>query len=71
MKTLNGQENMCYVKTGNNPDIQWIIALWRQLLIPTIQYLHMILGHSGAMRMCLMIQTRYYHPTLRKEIDDF
>ena len=31
----------------------------------------MILGHPGATRMRLMIQTRYYHPMFKKEIDDF
>ena len=31
----------------------------------------MILGHPGATRMRLTIQTRYYNPILRKEIDDF
>ena len=31
----------------------------------------MILRHPGETRMHLTIQTRYYHPRLRKEIDDF
>ena len=71
MKKLNGHEVMCYVKMGNNTDTQWRIVLPRQLLIPTIQNFHMILGYPGATRMCLMMQTRYYHPTLRKRIEDF
>ena len=62
---------LCYVKTYDNAETQWQIALPRQLVIPTIQYFHTILGHPGATRMHLTIQTRYYHPMLRKEIDDF
>ena len=71
MKTLNGQEVLCYVKMYNDPETQWQIALPRQLLTLTIQYFHMILGHPRSTRMRLTIQTRYYHPMLRKEIDDF
>ena len=71
MKTLNGSKVLCYVKTYDNPETQWRIALPRNLIIPTIQYFHTILGHPGATRMGLTIQTRYYHPMLRKEIDDF
>ena len=71
IKTLNRHKVLCYVKMYDNPETQWQIALPRKLVIPTIQYLHMILGHSGATRMRLTIQTRYYHPILRKEIDDF
>ena len=70
-KTLNRHDMLCYVKTYDDPDTQWRIALPNQLVIPTIQYFHMILGHPGATRMRLTIQTRYYHPKLRKEIDDF
>ena len=55
----------------NNPATQWWIVLPRHLSIPTIQYFHMILGHPGMTMMRLTIQTRYYHPMLRKEIDDF
>ena len=71
IKTLNGHKLFCYMKTGYGPDKQWRIALLRQLSIPTIQYFHTILGNPGAMSMRLMMQTRYYHPMLRKEIDDF
>ena len=70
-KTLNGHKVLCYVKTHDNAETQWQIALLRQLVIPTIQYFHTILGHQGVTRMHLIIQTRYYHPMLRKEIDDF
>ena len=38
MKTLNGHKVLCYVKTYDNPETQWLIALLRQLVIPTIQY---------------------------------
>ena len=71
IRKLNGHKVLCYVKTYDNPETQWQIALPRQLVIPTIQYFHMILGHPGATSMRLTIQTRYYHPMLRKEIDDF
>ena len=71
IKTLNRHKVLCYVKMYDNPERQWPIALPRQLVIPTIQYFHMILGHPGVTRMRLTIQTRYYQPMLRKEIDDF
>ena len=71
MKTLNRHKVLCYVKTHDNAETQWRIELTKQLVIPTIQYFHTILGHPGATRMRLTIQTRYYHPILRKEIDDF
>ena len=57
-------------KNGDEPDTQWRIALLRQLLIPNMQYFHKILGHPGEIRMNLTMQTIYYHPTLRKEIED-
>ena len=66
MKTLSRHEILCYVKTYDKPETQWQIALPRKLVIPTIQYFHTILGHPGATRMCLTIQTIYYHPMLRK-----
>ena len=62
---------LCYVKTGYNPDAKWKISFPQQLLLPLIQYFNTILGHPGATRMFLKMQTRYYHPTLRKEIEDF
>ena len=65
-KTLNGHDVLCYVKTYGDPETQWQIALPNQLVIPTIQYFHMILRHPGATRMLLTIQTRYYHCMLRK-----
>ena len=71
MKTLIGHKVLCYVKTYDNPETQSQIALLRQLLIPTIQYFHTVLKHPGATRMCMEIPARYYHPMLRKEIDDF
>ena len=71
MKTLNGHEVLCYVKKYDSPETQWQIAFPRQLVIPAIQYFHTILGHPGATRIHLTIQTRYYHPLLIKEIDYF
>ena len=71
IKTLNRDKVLCYVKTYDNPETQWQIALPKQLVIPTIQYFHMILKHPGKPRMHLTIQKRYYHPRLRKEINDF
>ena len=71
MKRLNRHKVLRYVKTYDSSETQWKIAFPRQLVIPTIQYFHTILGHPGATRMSLTIQTRYYHPMLRKEIDDF
>ena len=71
IKTLNGHDVLCYLKTYDNPETQRQIALPKQLVTPTIQYFHMILGHPGATRMRLTIQMRYYHPMLRKEMDDF
>ena len=68
IKTFNVYKVLCYINTGNDPDMQWRIALPRQLLIPTIQYFHTILGHPVAKRMHLTMKKRYYHPMLRKEI---
>ena len=36
IKTINGHKVLCYVKTYDNPETQWRIALPRQLVIPTI-----------------------------------
>ena len=66
IKTLNGHYVLCYVKMYDNPATQWQIALPNQIVIPTIQYFHTILRHPGGTRMRLTIQTRYYHPMLRK-----
>ena len=66
MKTLKGNKVLCYVKTYNNPETKWKIALPRQQLTPTIQYFHMICGNPVETRMHLTIKTRYYHPMLKK-----
>ena len=36
-KTLNGHKVLCYVKTYDDPKMQWGIALPNQLVIPAIQ----------------------------------
>ena len=56
-RTLKGHDVLCCVKRYDNAETQWRIALPRQLLIQTIQYFHTILGHPGATRMSLTIQT--------------
>ena len=71
MKNLNGYDILCYVKNGSDPEMQWRITLPQQMLLSVVQYFHTVLGHPGTSRMRLTLQARYYHPLLRKIIDDF
>jgi len=62
---------ICHVKPGDNADTQWKIALATEMLQPTIDWYHNILGHPGSKRLRLALECRYYHMELRKHIDRY
>ena len=51
--------------------MQWRIALAQTSLLPMIHWFHVVLGHTGSKRLCLTLQTWYYHPQLCGLIDRF
>jgi len=69
-KTLDDVDGIiCYVKPHNDRHMQWKVALARSILKPTIQWFHHVLNHPGSKRLRMTMQTRYYHPELRRYID--
>ena len=60
-----------HVKAGADPNMDWKIVLPQDILIPVIRWFHQVLGHPGNNRLRDAIQARFYHPHLRKFIDDF
>jgi aryl carrier-like protein len=62
---------LCYVKTGEDAETQWRIALAQDMVQPTIAWFHEVLGHPGTKRMRLTLQARYYHSEIRRYIDNY
>ena len=62
---------ICYVKDGDDPLTQWKIALPENMIQHTMIWFHHVIGHPGNNRLRDTIQARYYHPSLRKKIDEF
>ena len=61
---------ICHVKTGKDPNVDWKIALPESMLDETISWFHTVLCHPGQKRLNEMMQTRYYHPDLRRHINN-
>jgi len=60
-----------HVKQGDDPNTDWKIVLSENIINQVIKWFHQVLGHPGNNRMRDAIQARYYHPNLRKYIDNF
>jgi len=72
LKSLDDVDDvLCYVKEGDNPDMQWKIALATSMLQPTIQWFHQVLGHPGSKRLCMTLLACYYHRDLRRHVDRY
>ena len=38
---------ICCVHSGDNPDEQWFISLYQQMLEQTVKWFHQVMGHLG------------------------
>jgi len=64
-----GQHNLiCYIKNENNP---WKICIPETLVIPIIKWNHERLNHIGMTRLNQTIATHFYHPHLKRSIEEF
>jgi len=62
---------ICHVKPGDDAETQWKIALAQNMLQPTIEWYHTILGHPGSKRLRMALECRYYHMELRRHVDRY
>jgi hypothetical protein len=60
-----------HVKHGDNPDMQWKIALSRSMLQPTIKWYLEMLGNPRNKRLCFSLQARYDQPQLGSFVDKY
>ena len=70
-KTLNEQEIICYSKKPEDRDTLFKLALPANMIAETIEWFHIVTGHPGKNKLRLMIGQRYYHPDLRRKIDNY
>lgn len=62
---------LCYVKPGDDPKMQWHIALAQTSLPPLIRLFPVVLEHTGSKRLRLTLQIWYNHPQLHGLVDIF
>ena len=67
----NDIEVLCHVKPGDDPQTGWKIALPTAMVLPTIRWFHEVLGHVGGKRLRLTLNCRYFHPQMRRFIDEY
>ena len=67
----NETKLITHVKPGDNADMEWKIVLPEAQIEPVIKWFHQVLGHPGENRLRDTILMRYYHPDLRRHIDNF
>eukprot|EP00956_Cyclotella_meneghiniana_P002840 scaffold3364_cov52-Cyclotella_meneghiniana.AAC.1 len=60
---------ICYKKYVDKDD--WEIALPQNMVPQVVQWFHQVLGHPGQTRLRDTLMQRYYHPQLRRHIDQF
>ena len=60
---------ICYKKYVDKDD--WKIALPQNMVPQVVQWFHQVLGHPGQTRLRETLMQRYYHPQLRRQIDQF
>ena len=70
-KTLNEHEIICYSTNIANRDTLFRIALPACMIAETIEWFHIVTGHPGKSKLRLTIGQRYYHPDLRRQIDNY
>ena len=62
-KTLDESNSIiCYAKTPLERESHWRIALAADMVKPTCDWFHQVLGHPGEKRLSAALQARYYHP---------
>ena len=58
----------CYVPQPNAP---WKIWLPTEILGRTIEWYHVVLGHTGMNNLYKTMCLNFYHPDLRNRVEDF
>jgi len=71
LRTFDKIDLVCHINPNEDADTQWKICLTKKTLIPTIRWFHQVLNHPGQTRLHDAINTRYYHPQLRHEVNNF
>ena len=71
VKELNDNVHIiCHVKPGTDPNVNWKIALPNSMLNEAISWFHTVPCHPGQKRLNEAMQTRYYHPDMRRMINN-
>ena len=62
---------ICYSKDSAGRKTKWRLALPKSMLKPTIKWFHIVTGHPGSKKLLLTLDQRYYHPDMRRQIDNY
>ena len=64
------EELICYTKNGKDKAVDWKICLSDTAVHNAVKFYHTLLNRPGKQRL-LQGMHRYFHPDLRKIIDNF
>ena len=70
IKRFDDEELVCFTEKGKDKDTDWKICLSDQAVHHAVAWFHQLLNHPGNQRLYQGMK-RYYHPELRKIIDNF
>ncbi len=70
-KLIDGCVIACHALPNEDCLTQWNISSTKEIVIPLLKRFHSILAHPGHKRSWMYIQVRFYHPDIRKKVDNF
>lgn len=70
-KFVNQRPLLCYRKEPHQPEDEWQICIPSALLDDFIKWYHMLLGHAGKTRVYDSIRRVFYHPQLKRRVDEY
>ena len=65
------EDIICYKKHPDTRPSEWKIALPDSMISDVVKWFHQLLGHPGQTRLRDTLSQRYYHPKLRRYVDNF
>jgi len=68
MQQVHGVNVLCFIPGPNEP---WKIAIPTASLTEVIRWFHQYLNHAGSTRLFNTINNHYWHPHLRRQVNDF
>ena len=71
IKTIDNLPIICYRETITAPQNNWKICIPTTLIEELIEWFHLLLGHAGATKLYHSIRPMFYHPHLKRVIDNF